>query len=184
MFIDIYVFSTSTWKVKFIDWTFLNSIALCSCEIRPYMIRLTIIYELGSRTVLQCFCINIMFQNGSVPLEDMVYIYGNDRRIDVKYEPLSSMDLITKVTSVVLWINVLSGKVTALLSIFIFFIHHCEVFWSRSGFLYLLFVYVCIAVGDIQLSRGDWNQINFFLYMCQVGTRMCIYTCRRICCVQ
>jgi hypothetical protein len=39
-------------------------------------------------------------------------IYGNDRRIDVIYGPLSSMDLITKVTSLVLWINVLSGKVT------------------------------------------------------------------------
>ena len=50
----------------------------------------------------------------------MIDRYGNDSRIDVIYGSLSSMDLITKVISIVLWINFLSGKVAALLSIFMF----------------------------------------------------------------
>ena len=56
----------------------------------------------------------------------MIYIYGNDRRIDVIYGPLSSMDLITKVTSLVLWINVLSGKAT------VTSVSFCYSVWSYS----------------------------------------------------
>lgn len=71
--------------------------------------------------------------------------YGNDRRIDVIYGSLSSMDLITKVISIVLWINFLSGKVAALLSVFMFsftFVRSFEV--GTSFFILCSCLYCCM----------------------------------------
>ena len=83
-----------------------------------------------------------------------------DRRIYVIYGPLSSMDLITKVTSVILWINVLSGKAAALLSIFMFsftFVRSFEV--GAVSFFYCLFISVLRE--DIQLfGKGLESQIT------------------------